>query len=295
MGGPRWMALIACAGCGRFGFSSRGADAAGSGDGPVMTADAPADAAPCASPGPWTTPQLVGINTSFNDWSPALSGDTLRLVFQSNRTGNNALFEATRSATTTQFTNALRIAELDTTGSERAPTLSADALTVYYTSDITGADLVYRADRPSLGAQFAAPQIVTVTGAGTQLGPALGPTDELFYSDTGEATIYVATGAGTSFTQVRALTELGNAAYPTLSRDGLAIYFTANSATSPAIFVATRPAIGATFGTPVAVPNIATGNFEEDPELGKDDRTLVFGAGTASNMADIFIATRTCN
>jgi hypothetical protein len=292
--GQRWAVLIACAACGRIGFDPRSGGSGDGGAGGDSDGQTMADAAVCVNAGPWAMPQLAGINTTFNDWGPALSGDTLRLIFQTNRTGNDELFEATRVSTTASFSNALKIMELDTSGAERGPTVTADGLTIYYNSDFSGTMLVYRAFRPTTGDVFGAAQAVTITGAPpTPLGPALGPTDELFYTDSADSSVHVATGSGTSFTEVRKLTELGNATYPSLSPDGLTIYFT-RLTPSPVIYAATRPTIGGTFGTATPVPNIDLGSGTEDPELGKDDHTLVFAAANGANMADLYVTTRTC-
>jgi Tol biopolymer transport system component len=293
MGGWSWSAaVLAVASCGRVGFSATG-DGAGSGgsDGTV-----PADAAPCATPGPWMTPTRLAVNTASNDWSPALSGDTLRLVFQSDRGGDNDLYEATRATTADAFGSVVPLTALNGSSSERAPTLTTDGLTIYFDSDRSGTHELYRATRTSVTSAFAAPQMVPVAGATEVVGPEVSAAgDELFYNDAAEVTIYRATIVGTTITLVGAVSGLGNASYPSLSRDGLTMYFTSNSSSAPLIYATTRLSIGAAFGAPVPVANLTTGMAQEDPELGKDARTLVFAADdTDGTMANIYLTTRVC-
>ena len=108
---------------------------------------------------PWGTPiGIVAIHVAGqNDYDPFLTADGLRLMFVSNRTGNYALFEATRPTIDAAFGAATSIDEL---GLAQSPTLSTDGLDIMFASTrapTVGAHDIWRASRPALDQPFAAP------------------------------------------------------------------------------------------------------------------------------------------
>jgi hypothetical protein len=86
---------------------------------------------------------------------------------------------------------------------------------------------------------------------------------------------------------------------PTLSRDGLSLYFASNRAGGRGgwdVWVATRPSLSAPFGSPVNLgPAINTSFGEGDPHISPDNRTLVFSSTRLNdpNANDVFMSTRT--
>ncbi|MFN0246676.1 MAG: TolB family protein [Kofleriaceae bacterium] len=284
----RWVALagIATAGCGRVGFEHQ--------DAALDVIDI--DAATCPTPSSWSAPVLHAALTSpVQDWSPALSGDTLRIVFQSDRTGDSELFEATRASATAMFGGPTALTPLNSMGEEQAPTLSVDGLVIFFTSDRSGAHVLYRATRAAVSAPFDPPVSITIAGAAEVYGPTISATGrELFFNDATEETAYRAVFDGSQFRLDRMLAELGPCSYPSLSADERTIYFSRLDGVSRRLFSATRLSIDAPFGLATLVENADLSGDEDDPEIGKDNMTIAFAGDVSMGNAQIYLSTRTC-
>jgi hypothetical protein len=88
-----------------------------------------------------------------------------------------------------------------------------------------------------------------------------------------------------------------DAGWPTLSADGKTMYFEGATTGPKQLFVVTRAAVGAPFGTPVLFSDIADPSVNEgDPFLSYDGQTFMFssGRGGPANGTDLYISTRTC-
>ena len=76
----------------------------------------------------WGTPSLLAnVNSSANDNNPMLSADQLSLYFDSDRSGSDQLYVATRASTADAFGSATPLDETDPLGSESAPWISPDS------------------------------------------------------------------------------------------------------------------------------------------------------------------------
>jgi hypothetical protein len=81
--------------------------------------------------------------------------------------------------------------------------------------------------------------------------------------------------------------------YPTLSADGLEMFFQSNRTSNNDVYRSTRPSTTAAWGAPVRVPELsAAGNSESGPELSSDGRRIWFSRLTVSASWEIFTATR---
>ncbi|MFN0246864.1 MAG: TolB family protein [Kofleriaceae bacterium] len=107
----------------------------------------------------------AGVNTADHDQTPSISADGQVLYFTRTPAAGGASSIYRASAGPTGFTNATAITELSASAASSVqPTLSADGLTIYFSSDRTGGAGsldVWVATRPSLTAAFA--QITNVT------------------------------------------------------------------------------------------------------------------------------------
>jgi Tol biopolymer transport system component len=179
-----------------------------------------------------------------------------------------------------------------------------DGLTLYFTSDRTGASRLYRSTRSSTTAAFGAPLPVNELATISLSGPALSADGgELFYSDWAESTVIRATySPANGFVpdgSVAAL-DFGFAnAGPSLSGDGRTIYYQHKEGLIAPfdIYVAHRSDPGGAFDTAVALaeldmPDADTGN----PEISKDERTIVFSSNRpgGSGGYDLYLANRSC-
>jgi hypothetical protein len=105
------------------------------------------------------------LNTTSAEGDPFESADGLRIVFASARTGDTGLdlFESTRASLAAPFAAPVALGTLNSDVDEESPTLSADALDIYFASDrpagLGGLD-IYTAHRVSVDEPFGTPALV---------------------------------------------------------------------------------------------------------------------------------------
>lgn len=79
---------------------------------------------------------LTDVNTAANERGPHASGDGLTLYFNTGAAPHNEeIFRVTREAATESFGAPVRLAELGAPGYDRDPWVSADGLSVFFSSD----------------------------------------------------------------------------------------------------------------------------------------------------------------
>jgi Tol biopolymer transport system component len=251
------LVLVTIAACGRIAFQplDRGND--GGSDG--ASDGAPVDTLTCS---PFEAPQPLAINAVQNDGYPWVSTDGLELYFASYRPGGlggSDLWVATRSDPASAFGVPTVVATVSSTTNDRAPSLSADGLTLYFTSESRpggpGSVDIWRATRPTRASEFDPPAAVT----------------EL---DTPSAD-----------------------RTPAISASGLTIYFGSDrpgGAGGYDLWVASRSSLASPFETPVRVTELSSTSSDWCPWLSADERTLLFASGRpgGAGLTDIWIATR---
>ena len=242
--------------------------------------------------------QLAAPSSASAEYGPGLSANGLELYFESNRNGGNDIFVATRSDVGSAFGMGT-MASVSSGSEDIAPFVSADGKTLYFGSNRSGEDRLYRATRMSPTGPFGTPMIVpgfeaiavrgaTISGDGQEILWATGPTSGIMRA-------VVVQGV---FVFDRVLTELGmTARFPSLTADGRTIYFGATGQSSTDLFSAARSENGNGFSNPTPVPiNDATA-FDGDPDVSKDDQTLVFASERAGGegSGDLWMAERACD
>jgi Tol biopolymer transport system component len=271
------------AACGRFRFDplAAGGDAAD---------DTVVDAA-CVL-GPWSAPvQLVTLGSPASELGPSLSFDGLQIVFSSDRSGSTALYLATRPSPSDAFGAPVLLAATTPAGGISSPTFSSDGLTLYFNA-MTGADKATRATTSDLfGAPVTATELSNLGGDGMTFS-----TDgtEVFF---GFPSISRGTRPDTAsnFVAAGTVSELGQGGYPALSGDSLTIYFVTTRDVTLEIYSATRPAVGAPFGTPAIVPELSADGDSDDPSISGDGRAIVFrSTRVANDSGELFMSTRAC-
>lgn len=159
--------------------------------------------------GQFTNVMPLSINTPYAETDPWLSADGLDLVFASTSASNqNAtldLFETSRTAVSGDFqapTELVTVDEQDV--NENSPTISADRLELFYSSQrmggLGGFD-VYRCDRSSPTGQWSSgKQVVELSSPGDDVGLRLSQDGTTMYMNynadstgAGNADLYVAT------------------------------------------------------------------------------------------------------
>lgn len=279
--------------------SSAEADAPGGGDAretidsPPGTPDAPPDN-PDADTGGWTVTRIAELANPGEDQDASMTADGLEIVWASDRAGGlgmDDIWHATRASVTEPFTNLEPLTQLNTTGEEQSPEIGRTGLSLYFVSNQD----VWVSFRPTLGADFPAPTMVT--GLSTTLvehnlsvhsnliavvdrASATGDRD-LYFADRG------ATGnpwpAGDPITEVN--TSTANEGSPFISQDDLTLWFHRADPSAPGtyqIYVATRSDATLPFGPPQPMfqPNDA------DPWASDDGHTMLI-----TRNDDIYLAT----
>ena len=195
---------------------------------------------------------------------------------------------------TIRFTRTERIAGVGSTASDRDPFLTADELTLYFSSErgSVGNGNVYTASRGSLGDPFTAPaQFAQATTEGYDSKLSITDDGKLFVlasshtGGEGGEDIWQATRSSTSATW-SALGEAhegnvngpGEERDPALTPDGLALYL-AVGATRQHIVSTRRSSTSSDFPTPQVITEIDATVGGADPAVSADERIIVFSSG----------------
>jgi hypothetical protein len=97
---------------------------------------------------PWSTPQPISeLNTAAGESDPFLTADGLTIYFQSDASGNDELFVATRGSTTATFGTPSPLTDLNTTANEQDIWLSPDGHHVIFSSNRNGDKDLFEAFR----------------------------------------------------------------------------------------------------------------------------------------------------
>ena len=90
---------------------------------------------------------IAAINSADAEGNPMLTEDRLAVYFDSNRTGDNELFVATRATPTAAFGPPAQITELASTSADSDPWISPDGRTMYFTSNRDGTTRLWQTTR----------------------------------------------------------------------------------------------------------------------------------------------------
>jgi hypothetical protein len=203
--------------------------------------------------------KLDRVSTSSRDRDPWVSPDGKILYFASDRLGTSDIFRATRDDTSQPFDNAIRIANLSTSGNEDGASVTADQTLLVLSRD----------SGPSNKAQ------VLLTA------PAVAPNDF----------------ASPDLRHVGNVNDnSADQRDPFLTADGLRLYLTVDpqGGTLPQIEIAERSDRDADFGSPHPVPGINDLSINSDPTVSVGDLVLLFSStrGGGSGFSDLWYATR---
>jgi hypothetical protein len=283
--------LLALGGCGRFKFDPLAIGTGDSGQG--------ADTNSLDACSPWSTPQLVPtVNSSSQDYEPELSPDGGWLVFVSTRGGANEDLYLSQ-VTGGIFGTPQAVTSLNTSGVDDGPTWDPSDADLYFAIDTKLYTATFSGG--GFGPKTLVPELATASILGTAIAPS--GLELYFHIHSGMTnTMWRSVRATpTSPWQTPApIPELAsvNGGFPTLSADGKTMYFegTAPSGNSQ-LYVVTRPAVGAAFGTPTIFTELASANSNDgDPFLSYDGQTFLFSSTRSGGPGgyDLFVSTRTC-
>lgn len=284
--------------CGRFAFDDQTrADAGDGGD----SADAPVA---CAAFGAFGPPvPLVAVNTVAGEIDPSFSPDGLTLYFTTNAQPTLDIFQTTRATLTSPWGPPSAVPGLATADTEGNPAISSDDLSMYF-----GISEIRESKRLTPGGPFGTSVQVLAAVAGLQnpMGADLSADDLTMYfsadsTATGIRALFQmtrpdrASGFGTP-AEMTSVHGLGNDGFPSISRDGLELYFH-NGGAELNLYVSRRTGTDVPFPTGQVIPLINDPlRNDSDPDLSPDGSTLVFASERAGGLGDfdLYVTTRPC-
>jgi hypothetical protein len=292
-------------GCGRIHFDRLDGSPDGGGPDGEPGGDGPADA-PVAL-GPFDPPQpITELDAAGQNDDPSLTGDQLEIIFcRTLIAGNGDIWHATRASVTDPFGTPTAVTELNASGNENTPDISADGLTIYFSSDRGGNVDVWTSTRTTRQDAWGPPStIVELSSVRQDVG--LHVTSDglraVLNRDPGGSSIwdlFLATRPTTTaaWGAPVAITELNTSARDSdgwLSPDHLELWFASDetgTAGQRDLWIARRATEAAMFDPPVRVTEVSSTADDVDPWLSPDRRTLVF-ASTRSGTLSLYVAKR---
>jgi hypothetical protein len=192
-----------------------------------------------------------------------------------------------------RFGEPVNLTEINTAADEGQADISADGLTIYFSTNRAGSSDIYMATRNSLDSAFSSPMALGELNTGhNELGPSIS-TDELtiyFYRSYAPGHVYADIMSATrgsvdaGFTAPGELPEINSVSlyvcFPEISPDDRELYFRGPAG----IYRAIRTGTSGPFGTPV--PIAGTWNLCRSPSLTGDGKMLYFGVEIKGNPED---------
>ena len=268
----------------------------------------------------WSTPVNLGpvVNSRFADRAPDLSPDGLSLYFASNRPGGfgaTDIYVAHRAGPDQPWGPPANLgAVINTPGIDAPGHLSRDGHCLYFTSSRAGgfgSNDIWVSWRANPNEDFAWETPVNlgseVNSARFEGGITLRLPELYVASDRvapgGPLDIFVSVlehgGTFGPAVLVEELSSEGNDLRPTIRFDGRELFLSSDrpgsAGGSQDIWVATRPAFGAPWSTPINLGSpVNTEANEAQPSLSADGRTLLFTADRpgGSGRDDLYMTTR---
>lgn len=263
----------------------------------------------CDPSKPFGTPvPVTELNTTSDEGPPHLSPDELTITFASSRPGGVGLSDAylsTRTTPTGVFGTPSLVAGVNTAQIDSRPMITADGLTMYLETNLTGQATAWEtaaATRASVTASFGAwSSVAQLNSTSSDTAPYVLPDHAAIYfvSNRGGHALWRASRTGGNWTTPAQVTGINlndtSFDYPMVTPDELTLYFSserAGSAGNRDIWMATRASLAVGFGDPVNVAALNTTQHETGGWVSADNCVIFFvrGVGTAAQNLDLFRA-----
>jgi Tol biopolymer transport system component len=245
---------------------------------------------------------VPGVNSpGASDEDPTLSGDQLELYFASNRPGGLGSYDiyfTTRQSLADAWAPPLAVAGVNTPFHDAGPELSADGLALYFHRFAAGGEQdVFVVTRASRQAPWSAPAPVPgLDTPGRNDGTPTVTADQLWAAVARSvATIYASSraGQGDAWSVPVELVELSSLVpdlAPHVDAAGTRILFASDRAGSRDLWTAVRASRTEPFTALQPIDAVNTTDWESDPWLSPDGRTLYFKRGLTDPQNDLYFA-----
>ena len=256
--------------------SQTSGDAAPPDDAAVDATPLVTDALPDAPPlGAWGAPVLLATGVS-SETDPAMTLNRLTIVFASEATDD--LYIATRATPTGTALTSTALAVLNTASDEKAPEISPDGLTIYFSSNRGGNYDIYRS---TFSTVWSPPALMSeLSTAGNESDFAIshdGLTAVVIDNDTvNRFLIHTRASTAQPFgngVHHPELTVGTDPSAPTVTNNGDVIYF--HTGTTRDLYIATRKLDG-NYTTAVPVTELNSASRDAAPFVLQDDRHMLF-------------------
>lgn len=248
----------------------------------------------------WTTPVPVaaGINTQYADETPFLSFDGLSLYFSRGYDGYGdfRIYEAKRSQPSGDFTSVNQV--LSASGTHLIhPWVSPDNLRMYY-QEQSSSWTIKMSQRASVSDSWSDGAAVSGIPNGVY-SVTLSQNELTMIYDISNGSngrdLYIAsrTDRNSAFSNIRNLSEINSLASedsPSLSSDGLSLYFASDRYGKSQIFEATRQSLADQFGNLQHLTALDSSYDISWPGISSDGKSLYFGQVQANGYPDIYVS-----
>ena len=250
------------------------------------------------------------VNSSAGEWDPEISADGLSLYFASNRPGANGLsdlYVATRLTTNDDWGQPANLGPTFNSSSyDEAPSISADGLELYFTSQRLGLGNynLYVSTRATKNDPWGAPSNLGSIINDGQAGYSDISTDglSLYFTSVrsggfGDYDLYVSTrtskddpwGTPSNFGSI--INSTAKEAAPSISSDGLTLFFCSDRPGGYGdydLWVTTRPTTNDEWGEPVNLGSeVNTTDLEAVPKISNDGSTLYFQSNRPGHIGGV--------
>jgi hypothetical protein len=235
------------------------------------------------------------------DEDPTFTGDLLELYFMSTRSGTRDIWVSRRGSAETAWGSPTLVAELSSSGSDWAPAVSLDGLTIWFATDRGAAEgHIWRARRASRLDPWGTLEAIAELASGSvDFAPAVDATETiLFFASNrpGGAAydIYLSTRATPSVpwappALVPGINSDSDELDPFVAQGGLVVFFTSMRSGQGDLYWSARPSTSAPFQVPTPIADLNSPLYDSDTTLSPDLTYLMFSS-TRSGSADIYEA-----
>lgn len=256
------------------------------------------------------------VNHEYSDGAPCISADGLSLYFGSERwggTGSSDLWVSRRASTDEPWSKPMNLGQVvNSTAWDSWPNISADGLTLIFVSYRSGNYDLWITKRATTDDDWSQPTIVgfPVNTSSSELGHYISADGlSLYFSSNrsggyGNQDLWVSTRSS-PISSWQSPNNLGGSINsssddggPSLSPDGLTLYFQSNRYTSTAsgynVWMTTRSDTNSPWGTPVPLGTTVNTKYGENcPSISTDGLSLYFCSDRIGmGDYDLYVATR---